>query len=127
MRLLLDSHVLLWWFDDDASLSAHTRDAIRAGAEDVLVSAASVWEIELKRAKGKLSAPRDLIDRIESSGFRHLAITPDHARDAARLPRHHGDPFDRMLVAQAQAEAAVLVTHDETLSAYDVPVLRARA
>lgn len=65
-------------------------------------------------------------DRVESLGFQPLDITPDHALDAARLPRHHGDPFDRLLVAQAQAEAATLVTDDETLAAYDVPTIRAR-
>jgi PIN domain nuclease of toxin-antitoxin system len=127
LRLLLDSHVLLWWLDDDPTLGAAARHEIQEAADEVLISAATVWELEIKRAIGKLSVPRDLIDRIEKNGFRHLEITSENASDAARLPRHHGDPFDRMLVAQAQAEAAVLVTDDEQLRAYAVPVMRARA
>lgn len=126
MRLLLDSHVLLWWLDGAPTLSQTTYRAIEVDADDVLISAASIWEIEIKRLKGALVAPSDLVDRIENLGFRQLDITPDHAVDAARLPRHHGDPFDRFLVAQAQAEAAVLVTADAALAAYDVPVMRAR-
>ena len=86
-----------------------------------------MWELEIKRAKGKLASPGDLIDRIENHGFLLLDVTPDHALDAARLPPHHSDPFDRMLVAQAQAEAAVLVTHDGALAAYDVPLMRVGA
>jgi PIN domain nuclease of toxin-antitoxin system len=127
LRLLLDSHVVLWWFEDDPALSAAARGAIYEGAEEVLVSAATLWELEIKRMKGKLSTPADLLERIENHGFLLLDVTPDHALDAARLPPHHRDPFDRMLVAQAQAEAAVLVTHDDTLRAYDVPVMRAGA
>jgi PIN domain nuclease of toxin-antitoxin system len=127
LRLLLDSHVLVWWLKGDRMLSPATYAAIEETAEVVLVSAATVWELEIKRAKGKLSVPHDLVNRIENHGFQHLDITPEHGLDAARLPPHHGDPFDRMLVAQAQAEAAVLVTHDDTLRAYDVPLMRARA
>jgi PIN domain nuclease of toxin-antitoxin system len=126
LRLLLDSHVLVWWLEGDQSLSPATYAAIEETADEVLVSAATVWELEIKRAKGKLSVPEGLVDRIENDGFRHLDITPEHGVDAARLPPHHGDPFDRILVAQAQAEAAVLVTNDETLHAYAVPVMRAR-
>lgn len=95
-------------------------------AHHVLVSAASVMEIEIKRRKGELTAPDDLLDQVESAGFRLLDITADNAFDAASLPRHHGDPFDRLLVAQAQAEAATLITDDEMLTAYDVPTVRAR-
>ena len=81
-------------------------------------------ELEVKRVKGKLVAPEDLLDRAEGAGFGWADLTPDNALDAARLPRHHGDPFDRLLVAQAQGEAATLVTHDARLAAYDVPVMR---
>ncbi len=126
MRLLLDSHVLLWWLEDDRRLSGDTIEAIESDAEAVLVSAVSIWEIEIKRLAGRLPAPAQLLDQVEDLGFLPLDITPDHALDAARLPRHHGDPFDRLLVAQAQAEAATLVTDDATLAAYDVPTIRAR-
>lgn len=117
MSLLLDSHVLLWWLDGTPSLLASTHRAIERAADEVLVSAASIWELEIKRLKGKLVAPSDMVDRVEQLGFRLVDLTADHALDAARLPPHHRDPFDRFLVAQAQAEAATLVTDDETLAA----------
>jgi PIN domain nuclease of toxin-antitoxin system len=126
LRLLLDSHVLLWWLQDNSRLSADAAQAIESGAEAVLVSAASIWEIEIKRLGGRLPAPEHVLEQVEDIGFLPLEITPDHALDAARLPRHHGDPFDRLLVAQAQAEAATLVTDDAALAAYDVPIMRAR-
>jgi PIN domain nuclease of toxin-antitoxin system len=125
LRLLLDSHVVLWLATADPVLPRASIDTLLDGGNEVLVSTASIWELEIKRAKGRLSTPVDLLDQVEHAGFRLLDITPDHALDAARLPPHHGDPFDRILVAQAQSEAAVLVTHDGELSAYDVPVMRA--
>jgi PIN domain nuclease of toxin-antitoxin system len=127
LRLLLDSHVVLWWLDGDRKLSPAVHTAIEETAEEVLVSAATVWELEIKRAKGDLSAPLDLIAQVEDDGFLYLDITAEHGLDAARLPRHHGDPFDRVLVAQAQAEGAVLVTDDAQLREYAVPVMPARA
>jgi PIN domain nuclease of toxin-antitoxin system len=126
LTLLLDSHVLLWWFDGTPSLLPTTHRAIEHAADEVLVSAASIWEIEVKRLKGKLVAPSDIVDRVENLGFRLLDVTADHALDAARLPPHHRDPFDRFLVAQAQAEAAILVSDDEAVTAYDVPIMSAR-
>jgi PIN domain nuclease of toxin-antitoxin system len=127
LRLLLDSHVLLWLLLDDPALAPAARETIVGGQHEVLTSAATIWEIEVKRVKGKLDAPEDLLDRTERAGFRLLDITPDHALDAARLPHHHRDPFDRLLVVQAQAEAATLVTHDGALAAYDVPIMRVDA
>lgn len=109
---------------DDPRIHPDVWTKTLGGKHDVLVSAASVWEIEIKHRKGKLSAPVDLLDRVERAGFLVLDITPDHGLDAARLPPHHSDPFDRILVAQAQAEAATLVTHDTALAAYDVPTMR---
>jgi PIN domain nuclease of toxin-antitoxin system len=123
MRLLLDSHVELWLTVDVPGRSSRTLDAIVDEASETLVSAVSVWELEIKRLKGQLDAPADLLDRLEDAGFRLLSLTPDNALDAARLPRHHGDPFDRLLVAQAQGETATLVTADEALAAYDVPIM----
>jgi len=124
LRLLLDSHVVLWLANADPLALPPGIEAILDGENEVIISAATVWEIEVKRLKGKLVAPDDLLDRIEQATFRLLEITPDHALDAARLPAHHGDPFDRILVAQAQSEAATLVTHDRALAAYDVPLMR---
>jgi PIN domain nuclease of toxin-antitoxin system len=121
---LLDSHVVLRLFAADPVLPPKAADAVLDDANDVLISAASVWELEIKRMSGKLEAPADLLDRLERAGYRLLDIAPDQVVDAARLPRHHGDPFDRILVAQAQAEAATLVTADEVLDRYDLPVMR---
>lgn len=123
MRLLLDSHVVLWLTSDVHGRPSRILDAIVDEANDTLVSAVSVWELEIKRVKGQLDAPTDLLDHLEDAGFRLLSLTPDNALDAARLPPHHRDPFDRLLVAQAQGEAATLVTADEALGAYDVPIL----
>jgi PIN domain nuclease of toxin-antitoxin system len=121
--LLLDAHALLWWLADDPTLSRPARAAIRSPVNDVLVSAASVWEIEIKRALGKLEAPDGLIEAIASAGFGSIPITPADATRAARLPTHHRDPFDRMLVAQATHLDAIIVSRDSSFAAYDVEVL----
>lgn len=123
MSLLLDTHVVLWWTYDDERLGEAARRAI-ASAERVFLSSVAVWEIEIKRALGKLRADSDLRERALRSGFSGLALTLEHAEVAGRLPRHHGDPFDRALVAQAVCEKLTLVSGDEALAAYDVPLLR---
>lgn len=123
MILLLDTHALLWWFGDDPHLTAPARRSIADPANDVLVSAASVWEIEVKRAAGRLDAPTDLLAAIATAGFDAIPLTPQDAVDAARLPAHHGDPFDRMVIAQARRIEAVIVSHDRAFDAYDVHVL----
>jgi PIN domain nuclease of toxin-antitoxin system len=92
---------------------------------DVFVSAASVWEIAIKRSLGRLEAPDNLGEEVRKAGFIELPVTIRHGELAARLPPHHGDPFDRMLVAQAQAEGLVLVTRDRVLGQYAVPTLTA--
>jgi PIN domain nuclease of toxin-antitoxin system len=125
VKLLLDTHVLLWWLGDDDRLHERTAAAIASGDNEVLVSAATVWEVEIKRAKGTLSAPDDLLDQIAACGFGLLAIEGSHALAAGRLPQHHQDPFDRMLVAQATAEEAALVTADGALAAYGAAMLDA--
>ncbi|MGH9113000.1 MAG: type II toxin-antitoxin system VapC family toxin [Acidimicrobiales bacterium] len=125
MSLLLDTHVLLWWLADDRRLVAAARDAIADPSTAVYVSAASAWEIAVKRALGKLKAPPDLASAVAESGFDALAIAFDHAVAAGDLPRHHDDPFDRMLVAQAQAEHLTLATADHRIDPYDVPILAA--
>lgn len=122
MKLLLDTQVMLWWLGDDARLSTPTRDHI-VRAEDVRVSAASVWEISIRRAQGRLELPEDYVGYIEQAGFRPLAITIEHADAAGSMPRHHDDPFDRMLAAQAWLEGLTLVTADRRLAAYDIAVL----
>lgn len=123
MRLLLDTHALLWWLADDPTMSPRSRRAIADQRNVVLVSAASAWEIAINRALGRLDAPEDLAGALEESGLQPLSITVEHAVAAGTLPAHHADPFDRMLVAQAQLESLVVVTRDERIGLYEVSVL----
>jgi PIN domain nuclease of toxin-antitoxin system len=123
MRLLLDTHVLLWWLADDDLLADATRDSIADGDNLVVVSAATAWEIAIKQSIGRLDAPDDLLDVLRSNDFEGLSITPAHALAAGRLPLHHRDPFDRMLIAQAIAEELTVVTIDERFGHYDVELL----
>ncbi|MGH1504541.1 MAG: type II toxin-antitoxin system VapC family toxin [Acidimicrobiales bacterium] len=125
MRLLLDSHVLLWWLEDNPSLGVESRAAI-ADADEVFVSAVSPWELGIKQALGKLTMPGDLAEAAEAAGFAPLTISLAHATTAPALPAHHRDPFDRMLVAQAQLEALTLVSADRQLAPYEVDLLDAR-
>ena len=125
MILLLDAHALLWWLADDATLQAGARAAIASPANDVLVSAATVWEIEIKRALGKLEAPDGLVDAIDASALQALPISLEDAERSGRLPSHHRDPFDRMLVAQAIRLDAVIVSRDDAFAPYGLDVLRA--
>ena len=126
MRFLLDTHVLLWWLADDPKLAGEARAAVMDPANEICVSPASVWEAAIKRTLGKLRFEDvDLVAALEASGFRELPIAVEHALRAGQLPRHHDDPFDRMLVAQAMAEGLTIVSRDEALKAYDVPVVRA--
>ena len=126
MRLLVDSHVALWWLDGNDALGPTCRVDLER-ADEVFFSAVTPWELGIKRSLGKLSFPDGLAEALQDSGFVGLAITVDHAVRASSLPPHHRDPFDRMLVAQAQAEAVILVTADRTLAPYDVQLRDARA
>ncbi len=123
MKLLLDAHALLWWLADDPALSQEAAAAIADPGSGVFVSAATAWEIAIKQALGKLDAPSDLGLQIEMNRFEPLSISFDHALGAGALPRHHNDPFDRMLVAQAMAERLTVVTKDPWISLYGVPTL----
>ena len=125
MRLLLDTHVLLWSLTEPRRLSGRTREALEDAANDVFVSAVSGWEIAVKRALGKLEAPDDLEAGITRHGFLPLNLTFPHAEHAGALPPHHADPFDRMLVAQAQMEGLILVTRDARMSLYGVRTIAA--
>ena len=126
MNLLLDTHVLLWAMDDDPSLSQEARAAITNGSNLVFVSAATAWEISIKKALGKLRVPAgDYLDELRRHRFTPLDITTEHALAVESLPPHHADPFDRMLVAQAMVERLTLVTHDARMKAYSVPTITA--
>ncbi len=120
--LLLDTHVVLWWRDGGARLTNQIRRAIRS-ADIVLVSAASGWEVALKLGIGKLKLGQPFAWMVEQSGFTELPVALVHAERLAALPAHHRDPFDRMLIVQAQVEGATLVTHDRQFGLYDVPTL----
>jgi PIN domain nuclease of toxin-antitoxin system len=124
VSLLLDTHVVLWWLADDPQLADEIKDRLDH-EPDVRVSAATVWEIAIKQALGKITAPPDLLERVRDSGFRELPIGFPHAMAAGRLPMIHRDPFDRMLVAQARCEDLTLVTRDPYCQQYDVPILPA--
>ena len=121
MRLLLDTHVVLWWLADDPRLDDGVKDLIDS-EYDVFVSAVTTWEIAIKQALGKLG-PDDLPERVSSTELRDLPIRSDHAVVAGRLPPIHRDPFDRMLVAQARCEGLTLATADTTIHKYDVSLL----
>lgn len=125
MILLLDAHAALWWLADDATLDRGAHAAIRDPGNDVLVSAATVWEVAVKRAIGKLEAPSGFAIAVERSGMSILPITGTDAELAGGLPPHHRDPFDRMLVAQSTRVGALLVSRDTAFEAYGVPVLPA--
>jgi PIN domain nuclease of toxin-antitoxin system len=124
--LLLDTHVLLWWLADDEALDdSVAAQEIRSRQNVVFVSAASAWEISIKRALGKLVAPNDLQDQIGEQGFEPLSMDVAHALVAGSLPQHHRDPFDRMLVAQAQLEDLTVVTRDPSFALYGVATIAA--
>lgn len=121
MRLLLDSNAFLWWMRGDRFDRAARRRVERSGA---VVSAISVWELGDKVAAGKLRLPVSVAEAVDMHEFGRLAMTVEHADRAARLPRHHRDPFDRLLIAQAQVERLTIVTRDDAFDAYDVDVVR---
>lgn len=125
MILLVDSHALLWAIGSPAELTEGARAALIDPANDVLVSAASIWEIAIKRALEKVRAPQGIAAAVEALGLSAVPITAADAERAGSLPPHHRDPFDRMLIAQATRLDAVLVSRDRAFDAYDVPVLRA--
>lgn len=123
VRLLLDAHALLWWLADDPELGAVGRSLIADPDNEVLVSAATVWEISIKRALGKLEAPPDLVRALEDSGFAEVPVTAADAQVAAALDGHHRDRFDRMLVAQAARLGATVVTRDSVFERYRTPTV----
>jgi PIN domain nuclease of toxin-antitoxin system len=126
VNYLLDTHVLLWWMDDARRLHRRVRDVISDPEHDIVVSAASIWEAAIKRAVGKLRFETPaLLQALHRGRLRTLPITAEHALAAGDLPRHHHDPFDRMLVAQARAEGLSIITRDRRLDRYDVDIVRA--
>jgi PIN domain nuclease of toxin-antitoxin system len=125
MRLLIDTHVFIWASDTPGKLSAKTRALIAEPSNEVFVSAASLWEMAIKAAQGRLTFPVDRMPEIVAEmGFEPLSMTMSHALEAGSLPRHHDDPFDRMLIAQARLDGLTLVTLDRQFAQYDVPIFK---
>lgn len=124
MRLLLDTHIVLWAMLDDPRLPPGIRQAI-ADCETLRISAVTVWEVAIKTGLGKLAVPADLFERAAAAGAQPLAITWDHAEAVRHLPLHHADPFDRLLIAQAQCEGLVLASVDRKFADYGVPLIDA--
>lgn len=123
MNLLLDTHILLWWLDDHASLPVNAREAIADTDNLIILSAAVIWEIRIKQGIGKLKIEPNFYNVIKEQGFEMLAITSDHANAVGDLPKHHRDPFDRILIAQAMLGGFTVVTHDAIFNKYPIPVL----
>ncbi len=123
MRLLLDTHAAIAFLEDDPGLGAGAVAGLEDPANQVLLSAVVVWEIAIKRAIGKLPVDHRYLSLLLESGAEPLSISLEHARAVEELPLHHRDPFDRLLVAQAAAESAAIVTNDQRIRAYGVPVL----
>lgn len=124
-RILLDTHVLLWWLSDDPRLGSEARGLVGDAANSIHVSAASTWEIAIKQGAGKVTAPDDLDGIVDREGFEKLPISLYHGQQAGRLPLLHRDPFDRMLIAQAQAEGLDILTADEQIPRYGVHTIDA--
>ena len=122
MKLLIDTHAALWLLDEDTRLSPTADRMLTDPSNDVLLSAAVVWEVAIKQSLGKLDAPEGFSSILIDGGATALPVSIEHARAVATLPWHHRDPFDRLLVAQARSEDAVVVSGDERLRAYDVRV-----
>jgi PIN domain nuclease of toxin-antitoxin system len=125
VKLLLDTHAFLWWLSSPGELSQPAAAAIADRANEVQVSVISLWEIAIKWAIGKLHAPVDLASDVTDAGFQLLPLTVEHIIATERLPLHHRDPLDRMLIAQAQLEGAALVTRDPQFPPYNLRLIRA--
>lgn len=123
MNYLLDTHVLLWWLGDLPQLSDDAREIIASPENLIFVSAASAWEITIKKSIGKLEAPDDLASASASCRFEALPVSVEHAQQVGALPPHHTDPFDRMLVAQATIENLTLISRDRKMHLYEIQIL----
>lgn len=125
MKLLLDTHTMIWVFSAPHLLSTPARDAIAAGENEVFVSVVSPWEVAIKRSKKRLRAPEDLGEAVEAHRFQLLPVLLRHTKAIGSLPNHHGDPFDRMLIAQAIIDRLTLITSDRAMRRYPVATLAA--
>jgi PIN domain nuclease of toxin-antitoxin system len=120
MKLLLDTHILIWWLSQDRRLSQLETDIITEPDNLIFVSAATAWEIAVKKMIGKLEAPDDLPAALAANNFLELPITIDHSQKLYQLPLHHHDPFDRIMVAQAISEDLIFMTRDAKIALYEI-------
>ena len=123
MKALLDTHALIWALEGSSKLSKTARRVIESGQHEILVSAASAWEIAVKKSMGRLSIPDDLIETVDAAGFARRSLGFAEARRLESLPHLHGDPFDRMLIAHALEEGAAIVTRDAVIARYPVQTI----
>jgi PIN domain nuclease of toxin-antitoxin system len=124
LKYLLDTHTLIWWLANDATLSQTAKKIIANPDNLIFVSAASAWEIAIKKQIGKLNIPDDLEIQIEQNDFQPLSINISHAAYIEKLPLHHKDPFDRIIIAQAICEKMKIITRDKKFDAYQVDVIQ---
>lgn len=120
---MIDTHVLLWWLDDNPALTRRARAAIADGKNLAFVSAAVIWEIRIKQAVGKLVLPPNFRNVLDQEAFQSLPVTAEHAHALEDFPFHHRDPFDRILIAQARIEGFTIMTHDPVFSKYKIPLI----
>jgi len=123
MNFLLDTHILLWWLENDSKLSGEIRSVVSDPNNLIFVSAISAWEIAIKQSLGKLTLPNNLEEALDISRFEVLSITLAHGIRVADLPMHHKDPFDRMLISQALVEGLTIITVDDKFKLYEVSLL----
>ena len=125
-RLLLDTHTFIWWLNGAEQLGEIAKCEIGNAKNEVYISAATTWEMSIKKQLGKLEAADDIDQKVELAGFTKLPISLFHGEQAGMLPVHHRDPFDRMLIAQAQAEGLTIITEDKHFSLYGARLINAR-
>ncbi|AFZ47776.1 PilT protein domain protein [Cyanobacterium stanieri PCC 7202] len=123
MKFLLDTHILLWWLANEPKLSSPIRAVISNPDNSIFVSAATVWEMSIKKSLGNLSVPNNLLEKLKDNNFIILDITAEHGLTVTDLPFYHKDPFDRMLIAQATIESLTIITLDTKFCIYDIPLL----
>lgn len=124
MKFLLDTHILIWSLQDNERLSYQVRELINDANNEIYVSAASIWEIAIKSSLDKLNLSVDeIVKTLHHSDYFQLPITFSHTAKTARLPYHHNDPFDRVLIAQALVEELTFITHDDKIKQYDISLL----
>ncbi|NOT85408.1 MAG: type II toxin-antitoxin system VapC family toxin [Methylococcaceae bacterium] len=124
MKFLLDTHILLWWLNDDEKLSEAARQLISNADNDIYISHISLWEIQIKTMVGKLNANlTDILQQLPENSFQQLPTHANHILALASLPAHHHDPFDRMLIAQAISEPLHLMTHDKQVALYSGSII----